>query len=238
MKLLLADDEPLLLEHLRSLLTQLWPEACVVALANDGNEAQELVQQHDIDVAFLDIRMPGMGGLELAKILPAEVLVVFVTAYDQYAVDAFEQGALDYLLKPVELSRLQLTIDRLKAKHRTQALPALEERTPPLVLRWIQASTANTIQMIDVSDVQYFRSDTKYTRVKTLKQEAYIRTPIKELAKRLDAEIFWQVHRSAIVNVHCIDKVIRDGDNMHIQLKELNETIPVSQTYAHRFKQM
>ncbi|TDQ49058.1 LytR/AlgR family response regulator transcription factor [Permianibacter aggregans] len=237
MNILIADDEPLLRAQLKNLLLKLLPDALLTE-AEDGYKVLECLKNETPDVAFLDIRMPGLSGMELAEHFPDSTQIVFVTAYDEYAIEAFEKGAVDYLLKPVEAARLSKTIERLQAKQRA---PELVERSvePAQMLRWIHASTAHSIQVIPVDEVIYFRSDAKYTKVRTAQAEAYIRTPIKELVQRLDAELFWQIHRSAIVNARHIERVLRDGDGgMTIVLKGLDERLPVSSSYHHLFRQM
>ena len=257
----IADDERLLREQLKTRLQEVWPELQVVGEARDGNEALARADELRPDVVFLDIRMPGMTGIEAAR----EILalpdwhgeLVFVTAYDEYAVAAFEQGALDYLLKPAEPERLKQTAQRLKARlaRRTTppaapdeaALDALMAKLAQLQqgmapraaepLRWIQATTGNTTKLIDVKDVLFFRSDEKYTRVQTRDQEAFIRTPIRELLPQLDPQQFWQVHRSAIVNLGAIAAVTRDDTGrQRIHIREHAEVLEVSRSFAHLFR--
>lgn len=257
----IADDERLLREQLKTRLHSVWPGLQVVGEARDGNEALARADELRPDVIFLDIRMPGMTGIEAAR----EILalpdwrgeIVFVTAYDEYAVAAFEQGALDYLLKPAEPERLAQTAQRLKARlaQRTtppaapdeEALDALMAKLaqlqqgmaprPAEPLRWIQATTGNTTKLIDVKDVLFFRSDEKYTRVQTRDQEAFIRTPIRELLPQLDPQQFWQVHRSAIVNLGAIAAVTRDDTGrQRIHIREHAEVLEVSRSFAHLFR--
>lgn len=258
---LIADDERLLREQLKTRLQSVWPELQVVGEARDGNEALARADELRPDVVFLDIRMPGMTGIEAAR----EILalpdwrgeIVFVTAYDEYAVAAFEQGALDYLLKPAEPERLAQTAQRLKARlaQRTtppaapdeEALDALMAKLtqlqqgmaprPAEPLRWIQATTGSTTKLIDVKDVLFFRSDEKYTRVQTRDQEAFIRTPIRELLPLLDPQQFWQVHRSAIVNLGAIAAVTRDDTGrQRVHIREHAEVLEVSRSFAHLFR--
>jgi DNA-binding LytR/AlgR family response regulator len=257
----IADDERLLREQLKARLTAVWPELEIVGEARDGNEALARADELRPDVMFLDIRMPGMTGIEAAR----EILglpdwqgeIVFVTAYDEYAVAAFEQGALDYLLKPVEPERLAQTAQRVKSRiaQRTTppppedeaALDALMEKLAQVQqgmapkgmqpLRWIQAATGNTTKLIDVKDVLFFKSDEKYTRVQTRDQEAFIRTPIRELLPQLDPQQFWQIHRSAVVNLGAIAAVTRDDSGrQRVHIQGHAEVLEVSRSFAHLFR--
>lgn len=238
MNVLIADDEPLLRSHLRKLLEKLLTDATEIVEAEDGFQVLECLREHTFDVAFLDIRMPGLSGMELAERFPEATQLVFVTAYDQYAIEAFEKGAIDYLLKPVEPSRLSITIERIRAKMRAPIVDA-DDRGVHEPLQWIHASTAHSIQVIAIDSVIYFKSDAKYTKVRTADGEAYIRTPIKDLLPRLDGNHFWQVHRGTVVNVGGIDRVLRDGDGgMTITLKGLDDKLPVSSSYHQLFRQM
>ena len=259
----IADDERLLREQLKSRLQAVWPELEIAGEARDGNEALAKAEELRPDVMFLDIRMPGMTGIEAAREILAlpdwQGEIVFVTAYDEYAVAAFEQGALDYLLKPVEPERLVQTAQRVKARlaQRTTppppedeaALDALMAKLANLQhgiaapkpgvqpLRWIQATTGNTTKLIDVKDVLFFRSDEKYTRVQTRDQEAFIRTPIRELLPQLDAQQFWQIHRSAIVNLAAIAAVTRDDTGrQRVHIQGHAEVLEVSRSFAHLFR--
>ena len=249
---LIADDEPLMREQLRARLAELWPELDIVAEAKNGAEAVELVSAERPEVVFLDIRMPAKSGIEAAReiaALPGRVPeIVFVTAYDQYAIDAFEAGVLDYVLKPAERERLARTVERIRARlaappdigNVQQALASLAEKlAPPARLQWIQASIGTEIRMIPVEDVLYFVSDEKYTRVQTAQQEALIRKPIKELLAELDPAQFWQIHRSTLINTRAIAGVTRDerGRQM-VTLKGRPEKLEVSRSYAHLFKGM
>lgn len=256
----IADDERLLREQLKARLAAAWPELEIVGEARDGNEALARADELRPDVMFLDIRMPGMTGIEAAREILAlpgwQGEIVFVTAYDEYAVAAFEQGAIDYLLKPVEPERLAQTAQRVKARlaQRTPAAPpddaaldALMEKLAALQqgmapkgvqpLRWIQAATGNTTKLIDVKDVLFFRSDEKYTRVQTRDQEAFIRTPIRELLPQLDPQQFWQIHRSAIVNLAAIAAVTRDDTGrQRVHIQGHAEVLEVSRSFAHLFR--
>jgi len=253
---LVADDEPLLREALVRLLATAWPALEVVAQARNGREAIELFEAHSPDVCFLDVQMPGKTGIEAAQHIGRRAHLVFVTAYDQYAVQAFAEGVLDYLVKPVEPARLAATVARLKERLNA-SLPALDNelllqklaaalapRPESQTLRRVRASVGSTVRLIDVQDVDFLRSDEKYTVVAWrddagAPQEAVIRSALKELIPQLDATQFAQVHRSVVVNLRAIDHVTRgENETAEIHLKGRKETLPVSRTYAHLFKQM
>lgn len=249
----IADDEPLMRSQLRARLGELWPDLEVVGEAKNGIEAVELVSTHRPEVVFLDIRMPAKTGIEaardIARLEGRLPEIVFVTAYDQYAIDAFQQGVIDYVLKPAERERLAVTVERLQkrlaapsssADALQQALAKLAERLePPSRLKWIQASVGNQIQMIPVEEVLFFVSDEKYTRVQTAQQEALIRKPIKELIDELDPQQFWQIHRSTVINARAIGGVIRDERGRQlVAIKGRPEKLEVSRSYAHLFKGM
>jgi DNA-binding LytR/AlgR family response regulator len=249
----IADDEPLMREQLRARLSELWPELEIVAEAKNGIEAVEQVAEHRPEVVFLDIRMPAKNGIvaarEIARLDGRLPEIVFVTAYDQYAIDAFQQGVIDYVLKPAERERLAVTVERLRKRLAEpsgssevlqEALARLAEKLEaPSRLKWIQASVGNQIQMIPVDEVLFFVSDEKYTRVQTAQQEALIRKPMKELLAELDPAQFWQIHRSTLINVQAIAGVIRDerGRQM-VAIKGRPEKLEVSRSYAHLFKGM
>ena len=264
----LADDERLMREQLRARLAEVWPELQIVAEAKNGLEAVQLVQEHRPDIVFLDIRMPGLTGVEAARqiaqlppppgqdddLLPE---IVFITAYDQYAVEAFEQGVADYVLKPAERDRLQLTVQRIQKRlvaraggaeapagpHLQQLLHQLSARLnpggAPQYLQWIQATVGQAIQMIPVDEVLFFISDEKYTRVQTVQVEALIRKPIKELVDEVDPQLFWQIHRSTLVAVKSIAGVTRDFRGRQIvTVKGHGEKLEVSRSYTGLFKGM
>jgi DNA-binding LytR/AlgR family response regulator len=240
----IADDEPLLRAGLRDALEEAWPELDVVAEAANGAEAVHAVREHQPDFAFLDIEMPVMTGLDAARALKGLAHVVFVTAYDRYAVEAFERGAVDYVLKPARAERLGETAARLRER-RGQSPASLEDLVgelarrvaPAAPLQWLQASLGSTIRLINVDDVAYFQSDTKYTRVATAQGDALVRTPLRELAAQLDARHFWQVHRGTIVNIRAIESVAIEGDGRReIALRGRAEKLEVSRTFAHLFK--
>jgi DNA-binding LytR/AlgR family response regulator len=263
LRAVVADDERLMRDQLCARLAQVWPELEIVAQAKNGQEAVELVREHHPDVVFLDIRMPGMTGVEAAREiaqLPDDdhplPEIVFITAYDEYAVKAFEQGATDYVLKPAEPERLRLTAQRVRARCQarregddTQLSPQdaatpLQQTLhrlsgPPTPLRWIQASVGASIQMLAVDEVLFFISDEKYTRVQTATTEALIRKPIKELVDELDPDRFWQIHRSTMVNVSAIAGVSRDFRGRQIvTVKGRPEKLEVSRSYIGLFKGM
>jgi DNA-binding LytR/AlgR family response regulator len=254
-KCVIAEDEILLRDALVQLLAEVWPELVVVAACDDGGSALEAIATHQPEVAFLDIRMPGLTGLEVAAALPQaspKTQAVFVTAYDQYAITAFEQGAVDYLLKPVLRERLAATVQRIKARMESgsqdaAALAALLTRLtagipntskePPLV--WLTASAGNETRLIMIEDIAYFQSDTKYTVVMTAAGEALLRKPIRELLDVLDPAIFKQIHRSTIVNLRAVASVTRDETGRGIvKLKTRPETLAVSQPFMSLFRNM
>jgi DNA-binding LytR/AlgR family response regulator len=241
----IADDEPLLRESLRTALAQAWPELEVVAEAANGADAVHAAREHRPDFVFLDIEMPVMTGLEAAREIGEAAHVVFVTAYDRYAVEAFERGAVDYILKPATAERLAETARRLR--ERRGAAPAqvdrlideLSRRFAPAAapLQWVQASIGSTIRLINVDDVLYFRSDMKYTRIVTAEAEALVKTPLRELCAQLDARHFWQVHRNTIVNIRAIQSVAVDGEGRReIALRGRPERLEVSRAFSHLFK--
>lgn len=241
----IADDEPFALAGLADALALVWPELQVVASACDGPSAFQAIRTHRPTLAFLDIRMPGMSGLEVAEAVGDQTLVVIVSAYDHYAMPAFEQGVADYVLKPVELPRLVTVVRRLQERmaqvNPTKAgpgpLPAADvQQAAPL--RWIKASVGTQVRLIHVDDVHYFESDAKYTRVVTADGEALIRMPLKQLAEQLDPQWYWQVHRSAVVNLRHVVSVARIDDNMEVILKDRPERIRVSLQYQALFRQM
>lgn len=270
----LADDERLMREQLRARLAEVWPELQIVAEAKNGIEAVQLVDEHRPDIVFLDIRMPGLTGVDAARQIAQlppraasgnstpdddELLpeIVFITAYDQYAVEAFEQGVADYVLKPAERDRLLVTVQRIQQRlaaraagtdapagpHMQQLLHQLAARlnpgAAPQYLQWIQATVGQAIQMIAVDEVLFFISDEKYTRVQTAQVEALIRKPIKELVDEVDPRVFWQIHRSTLVNVKAISGVTRDFRGRQIvSVKGHPEKLEVSRSYTGLFKGM
>jgi DNA-binding LytR/AlgR family response regulator len=253
---LIAEDEPLLRESLESQLRQTWPELTVVARARNGREAIEGFDEHHPDVCFLDVQMPGVSGVEAARHIGRRAHLVFVTAHDHYAVQAFTHGVLDYLIKPVDAGRLSQTVIRLQERLR-DALPVanteallqqlaadLERRSAPAHLRWIRASVGQTVSLISVADVDFLRAEEKYTVVAWRDaarklREAIIRTPLRELIAQLDGAQFVQVHRSVVVNLSCVSHLVRGAnETADMHLKDRDEVLPVSRSYLHRFRQM
>lgn len=244
---LIAEDEPLLRSELAEVLYKIWPELEIVGSTADGVEALRLLVAHKPDILFLDIQMPGMTGLEVAGQAAGRCHIVFVTAFDQHAISAFEQGAIDYVMKPVSVQRLATTVTRLKDRlsQPPADLSGLLARLQRQVtegksyLRWVNASAGNSIKLITVEEVCYFRADTKYTLVVTPASESLIRKSIKDLIDELDPNLFWQIHRSTLVNVSSIAGVIRDmRGHLQLKLKQRPEMLPVSESYTHLFRQM
>ena len=250
-KCVVAEDEQLLRESLVGLLRDVWPQLDIVAACEDGGEAIEAIAEHQPDVAFLDIRMPGLTGLEVAaaaaEASPA-TQIVFVTAYNQYAIAAFDKGAVDYLLKPIARERLAATVKRLQARSARDAgalaaiirqlgiVPQVADKPP---LAWITASVGKETRLILVDDVAYFQADNKYTVVMTAQGEALLRTPIRELLGLLDPTAFKQIHRSTIVNVKAIASIVRDDTGRGIvKLKTRPETLTVSQPFMTLVRSM
>jgi DNA-binding LytR/AlgR family response regulator len=253
---LVADDEPLLREALVRSLAVAWPGLQVVAQARNGREAIDLFETHRPDICFLDVQMPGKTGVEAAQHIGGRAHLVFVTAFDKYAVQAFAQGALDYLVKPVEPQRLAETVQRLQDRLRAsqpaldseallhQLAQMLNPQAPSRSLRWVRASVGATVRLIAVEDIDFLRAEDKYTQVawrddSGQAREAVIRTPLKELLPQLDTAQFAQVHRSVVVNLSAISHVTRgDNETADIHLKGREEVLPVSRTYLHLFRQM
>jgi DNA-binding LytR/AlgR family response regulator len=246
-----ADDERLMREQIIGRLKEAWPELVIVGEASNGREAIALVQSKEPDIVFLDIRMPEMDGIQTAEALAGRAHVVFVTAHDEYAISAFEQGAVDYLLKPPEQDRVVRTCERLRARLKQEPEPmndVLARLAQQLgaggvktraYLRWVQASVGANIRMIPTSDILFFRAEDKYTRVQTLGFEALIRKPIKELIDELDPDEFWQIHRATVVRVDAVAQVSRDfRGHQVVHVKGSNEKLEVSRTFNHLFKQM
>jgi len=246
-KAVIAEDEPVLRTELKEMLAKLWPELVICAEAEDGIQALHALETHAPEILFLDIQMPGMSGLEVARKASGKCHVAFVTAFDKYAVAAFEEGAVDYVMKPFSPARLATTVARLKEKLNStpanldgllKALAAAKENGKEY-LRWITASQGDDLRLITVEEICYFQADNKYTLVVTAEQESLIRRPIKELIDELDPNMFWQVHRGTLVNVNAIAGVTRDiGGHLRVKLKQRKETLPVSDPYVHKFKQM
>jgi DNA-binding LytR/AlgR family response regulator len=250
---LIADDEPLLRQRLASHLARAWPELRVVAEARNGREAVELFDVHEPQVVFLDVHMPGQSGIEAARSMVGRAQIVFVTAYEQYAVQAFEHGAIDYLVKPFEEARLEQTVLRLKERIAPPAAPSVSmeavlerlaaevrgQSLPRRHLQWIKASVGSTVRLIPVEQVHYLRSDEKYTLVVWDGGEALIRKTIRELADELDPERYVQIHRSVIVNLARVSHIERGlNETADVHLVGRTETLPVSRSYLHLFRQM
>jgi DNA-binding LytR/AlgR family response regulator len=246
---LIADDEANLAEHLRGRLAHAWPDLEILPLTFNGVDALRAINEEEPEVAFLDIRMPGLTGIELAKRIDTRTHVVFVTAFDQYAVEAFDREVVDYVLKPVTDERLAKSVERLKRKIATaEKPPALDEVLAKLAraipgggakLRWIRALKGELVQQIAVDDVLYFQASDKYTCVMTRGGESLIRMALAELVEQLDGEVFWQIHRGTVVNMNEVASTRRDlGGRVFVKLKDGKTELPVSRAYAQRFKQM
>lgn len=246
MKAIIADDEPHLAEDLHRRLRHLWPELQVVAVVHDGVAAAGALAEINPDIAFLDIRMPGQSGLDAARAAQSNCRVVFITAFDDHAVQAFEQAAVDYLLKPVSDERLARCVERLQQRSgaapdalltRLQQLLATPAKPEPL--RWLRAQVGQAVRMVAVDEVCYFQSADKYTAVYTRDTELLLRTPLKELLVQLDPDLFWQVHRGTVVNVRQIISAHHDLlGKVSLTLRDRPEKIAASRSYAHLFRQM
>jgi DNA-binding LytR/AlgR family response regulator len=257
---LIADDEPMLRDELAALLAQAWPELRVVAQARNGREAVALFESHAPDVCFLDVQMPGLSGVEAARLIGHRAHLVFVTAFDQYALQAFEHGVLDYLVKPVKPARLAETVARLQERLRV-AQPAVNSEallqqlaaqllragsaspSPGAPLRWLRVQVAKTLRLISVDEIDFLRADSKYTLVAwrdgDAPAEALVTLSLKDLVAQLDPTNFVQVHRSTVVNLVAIDHVVRgENETATIHLKGRSEVLPVSRSFLHLFRQM
>ncbi len=253
---LIADDEPVLRDELAALLHQAWPELEVVAQARHGRDAIERFEALLPDICFLDVQMPGMSGIEAARVIGPRAHLVFVTAFDQYALHAFEQGVLDYLVKPVSQARLSATVTRLQGRLRAaqpaanadallqQLAAQLQRVNAPAPLRWLRVSVGTTLRLIPVEEIDYLRSDNKYTLVAWRDDDgrptlSLVTMPLKELAAQLDSSQFAQVHRSVVVNLAAVSHVVRgDNETADIHLKGRAEVLPVSRSFLHLFRQM
>lgn len=252
LRAIIADDEEQLRTYLKTRLDEVWPDLILCGEARNGIEALGLIEEKKPDIAFLDIRMPGLTGIEVAKKVSGACWVVFITAYDKYAVEAFENEAVDYLLKPITSERLKMTAERIKKKIISSSgsppdlseivdrlVGGLSEKTAPAYLQWIRVQQGDGIRLIAVKDVCYFKAGDKYTIVITKQDEALIRKPIRELSDELDPERFWQIHRGTIVNVDQIASVSRSLTGRGVlRLRDRPETLAVSQRYMHIFRQM
>jgi DNA-binding LytR/AlgR family response regulator len=244
---ILAEDEPLLADELAELLGSLWPQLKIVARALDGVAALNAIEEHAPDLAFLDIHMPLLTGIDVARRIAGRCHTVFITSHDEHALEAFEAGAIDYVLKPPSAARLMTTVQRLKERLRQPpadlraALAGIGHgaSASPRYLQWINASRGAAVRLLTVEEILYFKSDQKYTLVVTADAEALIKKTIRELADELDPTMFWQVHRSTVVNVHAIDSVLRDErGNLTLRLKNRAESLAVSEAYQPLFRQM
>lgn len=248
----IADDEEQLRTYLKAKLFSLWPQLTISGEAENGLEALKLIESIHPDIAFLDIKMPGLSGLDVARKMTADCRVVFITAYDQYAVEAFENEAIDYILKPVTEERLGKTVNRLQKQLSGNSMPpaefartidrlasVIENKGSSEYLKWIKARHGDAVRMIPVDDVYYFKAEDKYTVVKTQGGEFLIKTSIRQLSEELATDQFWRIHRGTIINVHKIARVYRSfTGRLSIKLKDRSETLTVSRSYAHLFKQM
>lgn len=246
---ILGEDETPQREELRALLSELWPELNIVAECEDGLDALDALQQHRPQVAFLDVRMPGVSGLEVARAAGAQCQVIFITAYEEYALRAFDEGAVDYLLKPVERDRLARAIERTKSRldgglqvDMAALIDIVQARLGTggrQGIKWITASVGNAVKMFSIDEVLFFQAQDKYTRVVAPDNEGHIRTPLKELLPALDSETFWQVHRSVIVRIGAIHAVERGEDGkLTLTVRGRSDVLPVSSSFQHRFRGM
>lgn len=251
-KAIIADDEEQLRHFLKTKLNQLWPDLVICGEAKNGAEALDLIQQKKPDVAFLDIKMPGFSGIEVAEKIAGKCWIVFISAYDHYALQAFENEALDYIVKPATDERLEKTIKRLKKRIDDRPAPPedlrgiikniltnLDTNKNTEYLNWIKAQHGDEVRLISIGEVIYFKASDKYTIVMTINGESLIRKSIKKLTKELDPQQFWQIHRGTIVNVSHIENITRSfSGSLMIRLKNTSETLTVSRSYSHLFKQM
>ncbi|MDQ2778417.1 MAG: LytTR family DNA-binding domain-containing protein [Pseudomonadota bacterium] len=242
---MIAEDEPLLAAELCEALASSWPELAVCAVVHDGHAALQALEHHRPGVLFLDVQMPGPSGIEVARVAGARSHVVFITAFEHYAVQAFEEGAVDYLLKPLDTVRLAIALRRVKERlNRPPAdlsalLQQLKLTAPIKRLRWITVLHGRDIQLITVDDVCYFRADHRYVAVVTANEESLISTPLRDLVQQLDPAVFWQIHRGVIVNIHAVKSVRRTlAGNFELHLRQRSETLRVSDANAHLFRQM
>jgi DNA-binding LytR/AlgR family response regulator len=242
---LIAEDEPLLAAELREELARLWPELTICAVAHDGHVALQAIERHRPDVLFLDVQMPGPTGIEVARVTAARAHVVFITAFDHYAVQAFEEGAVDYLLKPLETARLARALHRVRGRlsespaDLSQLLLRIQHAASSERLRWITVLNGREVRLITVEDICYFRADTKYVAVITADGEALITTPLQDIVQRLDPSMFWRIHRGTVVNVDAVHSVRRSvSGRLELRLKHRPETLRVSSAHAHLFKHM
>ncbi len=252
-KAIIADDEEQLRIFLIKQLSHVWPELMISGEAGNGTDALKLIREHRPDIAFLDIKMPGLSGIEVAREVAGDCLVVFITAYDEYAVEAFENEAVDYILKPISYDRLEMTVDRLKkqikasAREKTKSemleivdriISRMQQNHKKDYLQWLRVQHGNDIVIISTDDVSFFKSSDKYTIVVSKGKEFIIRKPMKELEEELNPNMFWRIHRGTIINVSSIDKVSTSRSGKFIvRLKDYEETLAVSRTYTYLFRQ-
>jgi DNA-binding LytR/AlgR family response regulator len=241
----IAEDEPLLREEIRSTLSELWPELTLCAEAADGLQAIEALDKFQPNILFLDIQMPGRNGLEVARHASGKAHVVFITAYDVYAVQAFEEGALDYVLKPISSERMKLTVQRLQERMREPPadLSNLADllktmvKPEPQYLKWLTVPHASELRVLAVSEILYLQADNKYTTIATRSSSFLLNSSLKEMQSKLDPAVFWQIHRSTVVNISAIDTIYRSFRGaLEIKLKDRSELLPVSAAHAHLFK--
>jgi DNA-binding LytR/AlgR family response regulator len=243
----IAEDEPLLREELKDALADLWPELEIKAEAQNGIQAIRALETHSPDVLFLDIQMPGMTGLDVARLASGRCHVVFVTAYDKYAVGAFDQGAVDYVMKPLSATRLATAIARVR--ERMKSAPANLEgllktlveqgRAPRQFLRWISVAHGKAVRLITTDEICYFQADNKYTQVVTANGQSLINKTIKDLLEELDPQVFLQIHRGTVVNINAVAAVHRDvRGRLRVELRQRKEALPVSASFAHLFRHM
>jgi DNA-binding LytR/AlgR family response regulator len=243
---IIAEDEPLIRREIRNVLGELWPQLTILDEAADGVAALASIERRMPDVVFLDIQMPGLNGLEVAQRLSGRAHVVFITAFDRYAVSAFEQGALDYVLKPISSARMQVAVDRLRS--RLAEPPADLGRIADLLrqivpaesryLKWLTVPQGAELRVVAVEEVSYLRADHKYTTVVTPRDSFLLNSSLRQMKEKLDPEVFWQIHRSVIVNVSAIDRIYRTFRGaLEIKLKERQELLPVSAAHVHLFRE-
>ncbi len=251
-KAIIADDEAQLRMYLRSKLSDLWPELDICGEAENGLKARELIEKKRPEIAFLDIHMPGLSGLEVARNISSDCRIVFITAYDQYAIEAFETEAIDYLLKPVTEDRLAKTVMRLQQQiaeaspspaNLTETLErfmsAMKNLEAPGLLKWLKVRHGEDVRLISVHEVCFFKAEDKYTVVKTLAGDYLVKISIRQLASELDPDHFWRIHRGTIINVNFIDRINRSfAGRLTIKLENLPDVLTVSRSYSHLFKQM
>jgi DNA-binding LytR/AlgR family response regulator len=242
----IAEDEPLVRREIRDTLAALWPELTVLAEVGDGLEAVAALERFHPHVFFLDIQMPGLNGLEVAQRLHGRAHVVFITAFDQYAISAFEQGALDYLLKPISAARMRVAVDRLRPRvceppadlHRIAELLKELAPTESKYLKWLTVPHGGELRVIAVAEISYLRADQKYTTVVTPQGAFLLSSSLRQMKEKLDPQVFWQIHRAVVVNVGAIDRIYRSFRGaLEVRVKGREELLPVSAAHAHLFRE-